>query len=206
LVGVPGERAQMRRALRNGAHGYGLVTRMLHWITVVLLAMQVVVGYTMGEAADQADARVDASEERVEKAAEERGDAAEERIERGVERREETPDAREDTPSNLHVGLGLFLLALGVARMLWRHTTPLPPWSDRLSPGDRRVQAGLEKALLGLLLIVPATGLLLLVADDWVALHIATHIMLYIVITAHVGLVLLRRTAHRMVTGSDRPA
>jgi cytochrome b561 len=33
--------------LRNGPHGYGLVTKFLHWATVVLLLAQFVVGYVM---------------------------------------------------------------------------------------------------------------------------------------------------------------
>ena len=33
--------------LRNGPHGYGLVTKLLHWATVAALAAQFVVGYVM---------------------------------------------------------------------------------------------------------------------------------------------------------------
>ncbi|MEV7429899.1 cytochrome b/b6 domain-containing protein [Nocardioides sp. NPDC092400] len=195
--------------LRNGTHGYGSVTRVLHWVTVVLLAVQVVVGYTMGgsadRAADRAEQRLEAFEERGEERAERAGEAAEERFEREVERREEAIDAEEDAPSGLHVALGLALLALAATRLAWRRATPLPPWSDRLSPRDRRVQGLLEKALLTLLLVVPATGLALLLRDDWVALHVAAHVALYAVVAAHVGLVLVRGTTRRMVTGRDRP-
>ncbi|MDN4172613.1 cytochrome b/b6 domain-containing protein [Nocardioides sp. SOB77] len=196
-------------ALRNGPHGYGVVTRVLHWVTVVLLAVQVVVGYTMGSAADRAadraEQRLDAFEEAGEERAERAGEAAEERFEREVERREEAIDAAEDGPSPLHVGLGLGLLGLGLGRLAWRRTTPLPPWSDRLSPRDRRLQGLLEKALLALLIVVPATGLLLLVADDAVAVHVAAHVALYVVVLAHVALVLRRGTLPRMVGGRDRP-
>ena len=33
--------------LRNGSHGYGTVTRSLHWATVLVLAAQFALGYTM---------------------------------------------------------------------------------------------------------------------------------------------------------------
>ena len=33
--------------LRNGDHGYGVVTKSLHWVTVLAVAAQFVVGYTM---------------------------------------------------------------------------------------------------------------------------------------------------------------
>lgn len=41
--------------LRNGAHGYGAVTKALHWLTVLTIAAQFAVGYTMatdGEAGE----------------------------------------------------------------------------------------------------------------------------------------------------------
>src|SRR5689334_18536266 len=35
--------------LRNGAHGYGAVTKTLHWLTVWLVSAQFVIGYLMRE-------------------------------------------------------------------------------------------------------------------------------------------------------------
>ncbi len=35
--------------LRNGPHGYGAVTKTLHWLTVLAIAAQFVVGYTMDD-------------------------------------------------------------------------------------------------------------------------------------------------------------
>ena len=39
--------------LRNGEHGYGVVTKFLHWLTVAAIAGQFAVGWTM-EADDPA--------------------------------------------------------------------------------------------------------------------------------------------------------
>ena len=33
--------------LRNGEHGYGVVTKVLHWLTVAAIVGQFFVGYTM---------------------------------------------------------------------------------------------------------------------------------------------------------------
>ena len=35
-----------RRPLRNGAHGYGLVTKTLHWAMVLAILTQFVIGYS----------------------------------------------------------------------------------------------------------------------------------------------------------------
>ncbi len=42
--------------MRNGEHGYGAVTKLLHWLTVAALATQLTVGLTMeaGAAAERA--------------------------------------------------------------------------------------------------------------------------------------------------------
>ena len=52
--------------------------------------------------------------------------------------------------------------------------------------------------MLSLLLVVPATGLLLvLVSTDWVAVHVTAQILLLTVIAAHVGLVLKHTVVRR---------
>jgi cytochrome b561 len=101
----------------------------------------------------------------------------------------------------LHVSLGLFVLVLAVVRLVWRRTTPLPPWAEHLSAGERRLEGLLEKLLLALLFVVPATGLLLVAAgDDWLPVHVAAQIVFLVAIAAHVGLVLrhtvVRRNRH----------
>ena len=208
---------------RNGDHGYGVVTKVLHWVTVAALLGQFLIGWTMDldEGHDAEDDRLDAEADRLEEAAEGQGDAAAERVEAEIEAREDALDAGEDDVApdvfsdvvagdagaeglslpELHIGLGLLIILLAVVRTLWRRSTPLPPWAEHLSAGERRLAALLEKLLLALLFVVPATGLLLVVAgDDWVFVHVAAQIAFLATIAGHVGLVLrhtvLRRNRH----------
>jgi cytochrome b561 len=206
--------------LRNGEHGYGLVTKVLHWLTVALLVTQFAVGLTMDadhRASDVADDRADTLEDRRDEQAERRGEGAEERLEAQVERREEAADAldgdHEDVVRRLlggdgwadglqglevHVLLGTLLLLVAGVRLLWRRTTPLPPWAEHLGEGERRLEGLLEKALLALLVVVPATGLLLvLVSDDLVVLHVTAQLVLVSTVTIHVGLVLKHTVVRR---------
>jgi cytochrome b561 len=177
--------------LRNGEHGYGVVTKLLHWLTVAAIAGQFVVGWTM-EADDPAlkreDERIDQLEELGEERAEDQGEAAEQAFENEIDRLRDELDAREDeyvsaafsdvfsgdflagglSGPELHVLLGLSIMLLGLLRVVWRARTPLPPWADHLGPGERRLESLLEKALLTLLFVVPGTGLLLVAAStDW---------------------------------------
>ena len=177
--------------LRNGEHGYGLVTKVLHWLTVAAIAAQFAVGWTM-EADDPAlkreDERIDQLEELGEEQAEGQGEAAEQAFENEIDRLRDELDAREDeyvsaafsdvfsgeflagglSGPELHVLLGLSIMLLGLLRVVWRARTPLPPWADHLGPGERRLESLLEKALLTLLFVVPGTGLLLIAGStDW---------------------------------------
>ena len=204
---------------RNGAHGYGLVTKALHWLTVAAILGQFLVGYSMdfGDAFGGQEDAAKAESDQREEAAEGQGEAAEERAEAESERREDAVDARDDDAAasvfsdvvtgrafgdglslpEAHVLLGLSILALAVVRILWRKTTPLPPWAEHLGPGERRFEGLLEKVLLGSLVVVPVTGLLLVATgDDWLALHVAAQIVFLAAIAGHVGLV-LRHTVLR---------
>lgn len=208
---------------RNGAHGYGLVTKGLHWLTVAAILGQFLVGYGMdfGESFDRQEDAVEAESDRREEAAEDRGEAAEERAEAESERREDALDAREDDEvasvfadvvtgrafadgvslPEVHVLLGLFVLSLAVVRIVWRRTTPLPPWAEHLGPGERRFEALLEKVLLTSLVVVPVSGLLLVAAgEDWLPLHVAAQFVFLGAVAGHVGLVLrhtvVRRNRH----------
>ncbi|HET6393786.1 MAG TPA: cytochrome b/b6 domain-containing protein [Blastococcus sp.] len=204
--------------LRNGADGYGAVTKILHWLTVAALAAQFAVGWSMD--VDEGTDRLDAEADRLEDAAEGRGEVAEERAEAETDRREDALAGDDDTASDvfsdvvsgdafgdglslpeLHVVLGLTVIALALVRMTWRRTTPLPPWAGHLSAGERRLEGRLEKLLLALLVVVPASGLLLVAgADDWLPVHVAAQLVLLAAIAAHVGLVLrhtvVRRNRH----------
>lgn len=199
--------------LRNGEHGYGVVTKTLHWLTVAAITGQFAVGLTMeadDAAFDREHDRIDALEDSGEEAAERHGEAAEEQFENEIDRLEDELNAREDnyvaaafdepgvSLPEVHVVLGLSIMLLGVVRLLWRGTTPLPPWSEHLGPGERAFEARLETVLLALLFVVPASGLALVAADgDWLALHIAAQLVLLVAIALHVGLVLKHTVVHR---------
>jgi cytochrome b561 len=205
---------------RNGEHGYGVVTKVLHWGTVAALLGQFLIGWTMDldEGLDRADDRLDAEADRLEEQADGQGEAAEERVEAEIGVREDALDARKDDLASdvfsdvvagdafgnglslpeLHVGLGLLIIVLAVVRTLWRRSTPLPPWAEHLSAGERRLEARLEKLLLALLVLVPATGLLLVLAGDgWVPVHVAAQVAFLGAIAVHVGLVLRHTVVHR---------
>jgi cytochrome b561 len=190
--------------LRNGPHGYGLVTKLLHWLTVAALATQFVVGYVMStddggfEAAD----------------CDLRSDRLEEQCERGQDRleaRAEDPlgTAYSDLGSGdiltgglslpeLHVLLGLLVLALAVGRVVWRRTAGLPPWAEGLSSSERSLAHWTEKVLLVLLFAIPLSGLsLVLVSYDLLPLHIAAHIGFFATIATHLALVLKHQLVDR---------
>ncbi|MFC7490700.1 MULTISPECIES: cytochrome b/b6 domain-containing protein [unclassified Knoellia] len=189
---------------RNGPHGYGFVTKSLHWLTVVVLAAQFFVGWTM-EADESAFAVDEARLEQLEEQAKDLDGDARDTARDEVDRLEDELDARADEAEDefvrdalsrptepslplAHVGLGLLILALGVVRVLWRRTG-LPPWAEHLGPLARRVAGLTEKALLASLFLVPASGLLLLFAGaDWVGLHVAAHIAFFAALVAHIGL------------------
>ena len=192
--------------LRNGEHGYGLVTKTLHWGTLALMAVQFTVGYTMDADAetDRADDRLDARED----ACESENDAAEDRCEDAVDRQE---DAVKDDdysvfdggfdPVDLHVVLGLSILALAILRTLWRIGTPLPPWDERLTPLDRRLANATEITLIAATYVIPLSGLWLVLAgdDSVLPLHVAAHLAFFVALLVHVGLVLRRRLLARML-------
>jgi cytochrome b561 len=208
--------------LQNGKHGYGAVTKTLHWVTFSLILGQFLVGYSMsGEdpAAEAAAERLhDAKDQCRATADSDAAEAAEERCEEELDRREDALDDRADDAvgtawddlrsrdilgdgislPELHVILGLLILAMGVLRVAWRRTTPLPPWAPALSSAERTLESLLEKALLLLLFVVPGTGLLLVAGeDDWLSLHIAAHIAFFVVVGLHIGLVLKHTVIQR---------
>ena len=207
--------------LRNGEHGYGVVTKVLHWLTVVAIVGQFAVGWTMeadDEALDREKDRIDALEDAGKDQAKEQGDAAEDAFKAEIDRLEDQLDAREDdyvstafsnvfsgnfldgglSLPEIHVLLGLSIMLLGLMRVVWRVATPLPPWAPYLRPGERRLEALLEKLLLTLLFVVPGTGLLLIAGEiNWLPVHIGAQLVLLGVIAVHVGLVLSHTIVRR---------
>lgn len=190
--------------LRNGTHGYGVVTKLLHWLTVALFALQFWVGYTMETDRDLERVDCDPAGERrsggdTTDAEEERLDRIEEACEAREERREEQVEALGERPSGVHVVLGIAILLLGAVRVAWRRLGSLPPWSERLGPRGRRAEGAVEKVLLGLMFAVPASGLLLLVTDDLVVLHVAAHVAFFMALAVHLGVALGHRLLPRML-------
>ncbi len=204
--------------LRNGEHGYGSVTRTLHWLTVLAIIGQFLIGATMAsdEAFDREKDRIDALEDAGKDLAKERGAFAEDAFKAEIDRLDDGLDAREDayfstafsdvisgdffkdgiSLPEVHVLLGLSVILLGVARVAWRRLTPLPPWAPYLRLGERRLEGVLEKFLLTLLFVVPASGVLLIATgDDWLVTHITAQLLLLAVVAVHVGLV----TSHTVV-------
>lgn len=89
--------------------------------------------------------------------------------------------------------------------MFWRRATPLPPWAEHLSARERRLEGGVEKLLLALLVVLPASGLLLVAASaDWLPVHVTAQVAFLVAIAVHVGLVLthtvVRRNRHNGTT------
>ena len=167
--------------------GYRTTTKVLHWLTVALLAGQLAVGYLLD--VDDGGGRG-------------RGRGGESGRGRGRggdddERLLETALSGDEPLLSLHVALGVSILLLAVLRLLWRRVTVLPPWAECLTQAERRVAHWTERVLYAALVAMPLTGLLLLAGDDdLLLLHVASHLVLYGAVAVHLGLV-LRHTLSR---------
>jgi cytochrome b561 len=171
--------------LRNGEHGYGGVTKALHWLTVSAILGQFLVGYSVRGELDDHGGEDDA-------VALDHGHGGSGSGRGGGEAGFEDLFSGGFGLPELHVVLGLTIVALGVVRLLWRRVGSLPPWAPALSRRERALEGWLEKALFALLFVIPATGLLLVGSgeDDYLPLHIGAHIAFFVVAGAHVALVL----------------
>ena len=211
--------------LRNDDRGYGAVTKLLHWLTVCAFAAQFLVGYTMQTDADVPDVDCDPPGEEI--SGGDLSDAEKDELDRLEEQCEDAQDLREDQADDpvgtawddlltgdlgdaglslpeVHVLLGVAIIGLGVLRLLWRRVSGLPPWDPRLTPRDRRAAHAIESTLLTLQFVVPASGLLLVAAnDDLLSLHIAGHIAFFLALAAHLALVLGRGLLPRMLPRID---
>ena len=189
--------------LRNGPGGYGPVTKTAHWMTVAAIGAQFAVGYTMEAAGDVADVDCDSEDDRLEERCETRQEGREEAADDAVGTAFSDLGSGDLFDGGLslpetHVLLGLAIILLGLVRVLWRATTPLPPWAEALSVGERRLEGLLEKALLTLLFLVPGSGLLLVIGnDDWLPVHITAHVLFFVTLALHVGLVLRHTVVRR---------
>lgn len=173
-------------SLRNDERGYGLVTKSLHWLTVAALLAQFVVGYLLDD--DRGGAGGDGGDGgRGRGRGRGRGGAGDDDLGLG-----------DDSLLTVHVVLGLTILTLAVARLVWRRVTPLPPWAPDLSSTEKVIATWTERSLYLCLILIPLTGLsLLLVSDDLLALHVASHLLFFATLTAHLALVLKHQLLDR---------
>ena len=169
---------------RTRPEGYGLLTKLLHWATVLLVAAQFAVGWSLdlddcdppGEDRSGGDT-TDAAEDRLD------------RLEDACEARADQVDLLGggfDLPE-LHLTLGLAILLVGVVRPLWRRYDGFPAWSEALTPGEQRLVHGVERSLMTLLVLVPASGIAMVLArsDGWLPLHIAAHAAFFLALGFH---------------------
>ena len=68
---------------------------------------------------------------------------------------------------NWHKSLGLVVLLVALARVIWRRTTPLPNWADALTPVERAITSRLETLLYALMFLLPVTGFLFVMAGGY---------------------------------------
>ena len=175
--------------MRNGPEGYGWVSKSLHWLTVLAIATQFVVGYVM-DVDDSGRGRGRG-----------RGRGGESGRGRGRGGEDSSYLDDPETVLKVHLVLGLTIIALGLVRVVWRRVAGLPPWSEHLSEGQRRLAHWTERALLSLLFVVPGTRLVLVLAgdDDMLPLHLGAHIAFFVALAAHLSTNLRPRILSRML-------
>ncbi|MCW2833954.1 MAG: hypothetical protein JWN68_1907 [Nocardioides sp.] len=174
--------------LRNGSDGYGWATKSLHWVTVLALLMQFVVGYAMDP--DDGSGRGRG-----------RGRGGESGRGRGRGGDDAAYDVFDEPLLTLHVSLGVLIIALAITRLVWRRVGSLPPWAEQLSDRQRVLSTWTERSLLTLLIVVPGTGLVLVLSgdDDLLWMHVAGHVVFFVVLAVHVAMALTKRLLPRML-------
>jgi len=172
-----------RRPLRNGAHGYGLVTKSLHWLMVLAILTQFVIGFSM-------DARPGGRG---------RGRGSGQGSGEGRGRGGGYEPFGSNHLLTVHVILGSTIFTLALIRLVWRLTTPLPPWADTLTEGERTLAHWTERVLYVLMFAIPLTGLWLVLANEDEARwpHVLSHIAFFIVFVLHISLVLKHQLLDR---------
>ena len=179
--------------------GYRASQKVLHWSTVLAMGAQLAVGYALDldDGCDQPGDDLSGGDT---------SDAYEERL----DRLEEACEARGNDYdllgggfdlAEVHLGLGMLVLALGVLRPLWRAHAGLPPWSEHLSEAQRRLSTWTERLLMLMLVVVPVSGFLLLGTGDdaWLPLHVGAHVVFFAALAAHLVTNLRPAVLRRMV-------
>ena len=107
------------------------MTKSLHWLTVVAITTQFVVGYVMDDGGGQGRGR---GRGRGGESGRGRGRGGDDDLELGL-------GSGDDVLITVHVGLELTIVALALIRVVWRRATPLPPWAAGLSRRERSALA-----------------------------------------------------------------
>jgi cytochrome b561 len=184
--------------IRNGEHGYGGVTKALHWLTVGVITGQFLVGYSVRGELDDHGGHGGRDDESFDALDHGHGGGS-------GSGRSGGDDGFEDLFSNgvrlpeLHVLLGLSILALAFVRVAWRYAGSLPPWAPAFGRAERTLEGWLERVLLLLLFAIPLSGLLLVGTgeDDYLPLHVTAHVAFFVAVALHVGLVLKHTVIQR---------
>ena len=173
-------------SVEEAVRGYRWSQKAMHWVTVAAMAGQLAVGYNL-----------DLDEQDCDPPGEElSGGDTTDAFEDRLDRLEDACEARAGDYdmvgggfdlAELHLVLGLTVLALGVLRPMVRRVAGLPPWSEHLSAGQRRLAGLTEKSLMLLLVVVPLSGILLIGTgdDSWLPLHIGAHVAFFVALAAH---------------------
>ena len=165
-----------------------MVTKLLHWLTVAALVAQFTIGYVMDDGSGRGRGR---GRGRGGESGHGRGRGGDDDVDLGF-------TTADDRLVTVHVVLGLTILTLAIIRLMWRRNTPLPPWAPGLSSAERVFATWTERALYLSLLLIPITGLsLLLLSDDLLAAHITTHLLFFGALAAHLGLVMKHQLIDR---------
>jgi len=107
----------------------------------------------------------------------------------------------DDPVLGLHVLLGSTVLVLALSRVYRRRAVvTLPPWAEGLGRRARAWAHRIEQLLYLSLVLMPLSGAaVLLVDDDLLPLHLATHALFALALTGHLTIVLGHRLVHRMI-------
>ena len=73
----------------------------------------------------------------------------------------------QNTLYDWHKSIGLVILVLMVVRVVWRRSSALPDWSPLLTESERRLSHRLEMLVYTMLLAMPLTGFLFVMAGDY---------------------------------------
>lgn len=166
---------------------YGVVSRTLHWVTLAALAAQFTVGWLLD--VDDGGGGRGRGRGRGGESGRGRGRGGDD--EGGVSDVLDRVLSGDDALLTAHVALGLTVLLLASVRLLWRRLAGLPPWAETLSEAERRWAHWTERLLYATLVVMPLSGLLVLLwDDDALPVHVGAHLVFAAALASHLGLVL----------------